>query len=118
MNVIVKLCETEKQTTMTNTEVTTQEISEIVKGEYDLIKGEFSPEDALEIINHLIAKKISFHQLKNFSNEIRFGTVDEKSVTRCTELKQCSAAITDLIQQAEKQGKNLNIKSTISIELV
>lgn len=52
------------------------------KGQYDFIKGDFSAEDAQEIISSLFTKKISFHELKSFSSQIRFGKADQDSLDR------------------------------------
>jgi hypothetical protein len=99
-----------------NTEIT--ESVMIEKKQYELIKGDFSPDDALEIINHLITKKITFHELRSFSSEIRFGEVDQKSIDRSKELKQSKASVEEFIQQAKEQNKTLRLKSNISIELI
>ncbi len=101
---------------MTTTEVMTNE--EIKTSEHDLIRGEFSPEDAREIINYLISKKINFHETRNFSSEIRFGEVDHNSIKRAKELEQSRKSINTLIQQAEGEGKSLRISSNISIEII
>ncbi len=84
----------------------------------DLIKGEFSPEDASEIINHLFAKKINFHEIKNFSNEIRFGEADLKSKERIIELKEGKASLNEFLKDAREKGKNLRIVSSISVETI
>ncbi|OYU80637.1 MAG: hypothetical protein CFE23_07890 [Flavobacterium sp. BFFFF1] len=52
-----------------------------------LIDGVFSAEDAREVIGSLLQFKITFHEKKNFSNEIRTGTGDHHSVLRIQELK-------------------------------
>jgi hypothetical protein len=90
----------------------------VEKADYDLIKGDFTPEEALEILSYLIDKKINFHELKTFSNEIRFGQVDQKSLTRSEELKQSKAAIKEFIQIAQEQGKTLRIKSSVTVEVI
>lgn len=91
-------------------------LSDIKK--HDLIRGEFSPQDALEVVNHLISIKINFHEMRSFSNKIRFGEVDQNSEMRIIELKQSKASINDLITNAKQQGKTLKIESTISVEVI
>ncbi len=88
------------------------------KGQYDFIKGDFSAEDAQEIISHLFNKKISFHELKCFSSEIRFGKTDENSLERIIVLKNCLRAIEQQILLAKDQGKTVRISSQIHIDLV
>ena len=87
-------------------------------GEFDLIRGEFSPEESLEILDYLIDKKINFHQTKIFSQEIRYGEVDEKSKQRCEELKKSKAAVREFIQKAREQGGQLRIKSNLNLEII
>lgn len=85
---------------------------------YELIKGTYTAEDAAEIIYHMIRKKIDFHEVRNFSQEVRFGTKDENSVQRIKELKIFSQDFTDLIQLAKEEGKELKVKANIHIDLV
>ncbi|MEN2280886.1 hypothetical protein AAGF08_02025 [Algoriphagus sp. SE2] len=101
---------------MNTTEVFEKDVKKI--NDQDLIKGDFSPEEASEIINHLFAKKINFHERKNFSDEIRFGEVDNNSKERIKELKKCKASLNEFMELAKKQGKNLRIKSSISVEII
>uniref|UniRef100_UPI004047C35D hypothetical protein n=1 Tax=Roseivirga sp. TaxID=1964215 RepID=UPI004047C35D len=95
-----------------------KEVSQVAKSEFELIKGEFTPEEALEIINHLIVKKIHFHRMKSFSNEIRFGEVDSHSLQRTKELKLAKKSVKELIDYAQSEGKSLKISSNISIDLI
>lgn len=103
---------------MTKTELATRDLAIADKGEFDLINGDFSVEEAMEIINHLIDKKINFHQLKSFSHEIRFGEPDQNSVKRSKELKESKMYANELIQLAKEQGGALRIKSSLSIEII
>lgn len=88
------------------------------KGQYDFIKGDFSAEDAQEIIRHLFTKKISFHELKSFSSQIRFGTKDHDSLDRIIALRECMSAIEKEILLAKEQGKTVRLSSKIHIELI
>lgn len=85
---------------------------------YDLIKGEFTPDEALEILVYLFDKKINFHQLKSFSSEIRFGDEDQKSVKRYKELKLSKASMVEFMQSAKEQGRKLKINSNVTIEIL
>lgn len=88
------------------------------KSVQDLIKGDFNPEEAEEIINHMIMKKINFHECKNLSNEIRFGEKNEKSIQRIGELKDSATVLKELIDEAKAGNKTLRISSMISVELI
>lgn len=88
------------------------------KGQYDFIKGDFSAEDAQEIIRHLFTKKISFHELKSFSSEIRFGTKDQDSLDRIIALRKCMNTIEKEILLAKELSKTVRLSSKIHIELI
>ncbi|GCC52752.1 hypothetical protein SanaruYs_29900 [Chryseotalea sanaruensis] len=95
-----------------------QEKLEIVKGDFELITGKFSPDDALDILSNLIQKKINYHNLRSFSHSERFGLNDVWSESRIEELRKCLESIQDIIVKAREQGVYLNIKSNISIEVL
>ncbi|MGB6037138.1 MAG: hypothetical protein WBG42_12775 [Cryomorphaceae bacterium] len=103
---------------MTNSALDLKGNKLVEKADYDLIKGDFTPEEALEILIYLIDKKINFHELKTFSNEIRFGKVDQKSKTRSEELKQSKASMKEFIRSAQENGKTVRIKSAVTIEIL
>jgi hypothetical protein len=97
----------------------TNGIIKIEKDQFELIQGEFTPDDAQDIVINLIQKKINFHSTRNFGNFIRFGSADEEwSLKRIADLKQSEEEIRKLINQAKKEGKNLKIQSNISIEFI
>jgi hypothetical protein len=84
----------------------------------ELIKGDFSPEEASEIVHDLFSKKINFHEVKSFSKLIREGVEDHKSAERIVELKADKKSAKELINEAEASGKTLRITSTVHIELI
>jgi len=92
--------------------------STVARATYDLIKGDFSPEEASEIISDLFLKKINFHQRKNFSQQIRFGSQDLQGLERIKELKMTLEQTSELIGEAKKSGKSLRVNSTIIIDLI
>jgi hypothetical protein len=90
----------------------------IQQGQYDLIKGDYTPEEAFEIIVHLLMKKMNFHEMKSFSQQIRFGLEDEASLKRIEELKISKEAIKQLVKEAKLSGKRMRVKSNITVELI
>lgn len=110
------LCSKLNKTMTTTTQVMESTVTQ--EKEHDLVRGEYSASDAQEIINHLISKKINFHEMRNFSHEIRFGEVDQSSIKRTKELIQARETMNEVIKEAQTTGKNLRIKSTISIEII
>jgi hypothetical protein len=100
------------------TQVEQKERSKTEKDQFELIKGVFSAEDASEILYHLINEKINFHNMRSFSQHERFGSGDVWSNSRVEDLKLSKEAIRLIIEQARAQGKMLNIKSNITIEVI
>jgi hypothetical protein len=49
---------------------------------FKLIDGEFSVEEAREVITNLLEFKIQYHSKQSFSSEIRRGLKDEPSLER------------------------------------
>lgn len=84
----------------------------------DLVNGEYTPQEALEIINHLLMKKIQFHELKSFSNLIRAGIEDNDSLHRIVELRSCKKSFENLLKSLDYSNDRLKICSTITIEVV
>lgn len=59
-----------------------------MENNYKLIEGDFSVNDAREVVSSLLEYKIQFHNRLSFSHEIKKGTPDEHSVKRREELMQ------------------------------
>ena len=86
--------------------------------EFKLVNGVFSAEEAQKIIVSLINSKIDFHNLNAFSDLIRNNTTVDNSKSKIEALTQTRHDIIELIEEAEKKGMKLNIKSNINIELI
>ena len=84
-----------------------------MKKKIKLINGQFSANDAHEILMDLYTKNIQFNNVKNFSSQIRFGNDDQNALKRVEELKENLADISSIISQAKNQNKN-NPAQTIS----
>jgi|AntRauMFilla1563_2_1112583.scaffolds.fasta_scaffold04205_4 hypothetical protein len=83
-----------------------------------LVKGEFSPNEAKEVLFSLITSKIRFHQLEVFSNSERnIGDIDY-SEKRITELENSKIRMASIIEDATKKGKKIKINGTIEIEIL
>jgi hypothetical protein len=64
----------------------------------------------------LCNKNIHFNKVQNFSSQIRFGEDDEKALYRIVQLKESVLLISEILEEAKSQNKNLKIKSFIEIE--
>ncbi|WP_264530595.1 hypothetical protein [Flavobacterium sp. N502540] len=78
-----------------------------------LIKGDFTNEEAKEILLNLINAKINFHNLKNFSDDERSGKQDEISLKRITELTESQEVISEIINHATRENLKIKVESDI-----
>lgn len=88
------------------------------KQKKDLLRGKYSAEEAKEIISNFITQKINFHNMRNYSSQIRYERPDENSLIRIEELKESRKSLMELINTAKEEGRTLKIDSTITIELI
>ena len=86
-----------------------------INQELKLIDGEFSQTEAMEVLNNVFSSKIQFHQMKNFSSQIRFGKEDETSVTRISQLKESLEIISQIIKEAKMGNGKIEITSMVNI---
>lgn len=84
---------------------------------FDLINGIFLPTETKEIINHIVEKKINFHELKNFSESIRYGTENENSVQRIAVLQSFKNKFSDFIIKSIDSNQLLKVNAVITIEV-
>lgn len=83
-----------------------------------LIKGTFKPDHANEILSKIFSDKIHFHEVKNFSSQIRHGKDNKVSVKRIPELKESMEKLSEIIDHAKKNKKKFVISSDVKIELI
>lgn len=81
---------------------------------YKLIDGEFSVDEAKELIGKLLEYKIQFHSRQNFSHEIRNGHSDELSLKRKEELTRTKQLFLEQMAGLEAD-KKLVINADITI---
>lgn len=85
---------------------------------FDLIKGEFTADEAKDILMHMVQKKIDFHEMKIFSEDVRFGIKDNFSLERVEELRVSKNKVKEIIEDAQAKGQKVRIKSNIQIEII
>lgn len=90
----------------------------ITKQKKDLLRGDYSAEEAKEIISNFITQKINFHNIRNYSSQVKYEKPDENSLKRIEELKESRKSIMELINAAKEEGRRLKIDSSITIELI
>jgi hypothetical protein len=86
--------------------------------QFKLIEGQYTALEAKKTLLGLINSKINFHQLENFSNEIRFNEVNTHSTTRMELLTTASESITDLFAYSLLNDMQFKIEGTVQISLV
>ena len=84
--------------------------------EFKLIDGTFTPEEANSVLSSLIANKIHYHTIDDFSNHVRYDRDSGHSKNRIEALKNTQEELKRFTDLAKEQGANLVIKSNISLE--
>ncbi len=85
---------------------------------HPLVRGEFDPKDAQDIITTLIQGKINFHHRKDFSSQVKKGCDDDYCRQRIKELQDSQDQMVQLIRNAAEQGKQVRISTVIHMEMV
>ncbi len=98
----------------TTTQMQKSEIESTVTREFSLIDGEFTQEEAREILIHLISYKIKFHNQKIFSISERYGEKDEKSMKRIVQLTKTMDELKEMLDEL-KSDDHLDVTSTIQV---
>ncbi len=83
-----------------------------------LIKGEFSPEEAREVLLSLFSFKIQFHENKLLSDRIRGIDNEEKSLNRLRDLRASKNKIQELLSQYSDLNSQLQIEAEVQFSLV
>lgn len=90
--------------------------TEIHAQEIQLVKGEFTPSQASDVIMALINQKINYHKIEGLQNWERNHKYDQEPLNnRINELEEEKRIAADFISKMREQGKNLKIKGIIEI---
>lgn len=81
----------------------------------NLINGEFSSDEAIELLSDLFQSKIDFQVAQNFSHEERFGLVKPKAIERIMALKKAKKEALKLVRE---KGGNVRIHSNVVLEFL
>ena len=85
---------------------------------YNLVKGNFSPDEAQTILNDLVDSKIKHHNIEAFRIQEKTGGDISHSKKRVKELKELKVQLGQLIEEARKKGKSLHIDGTLNLSFV
>ena len=83
-----------------------------------LIDGEFSCNDAKEILMNIFANKIQYHEKKNLHSIITTGKSDDNSQLRIDQLKQNVEELNQIIEEAQSNYFTIKLKSDIEIQFL
>lgn len=86
--------------------------------QFQFISGDFSAEEAKDLLMALISHKINFHNLHAFRDFVRFSGTPELSQKRISELTRTREEILKLLDEAVNTDKQLRIQSSIQIDLI
>jgi len=84
---------------------------------FDLIRGEYTAEEAREILLYLLNKKINFHEIRIISDLERLGEINPESEIRIERLRKARESVRSFIKQAEGTHKLLKITSVTQMEI-
>jgi hypothetical protein len=82
-----------------------------------LIEGNFSFDEAKEILMSMYSSKINFHTMQNWSSQERFGKDDEIAQKRISVLRTEMKKLEEILLEAKTKNKKLRVNSEINISL-
>ena len=82
--------------------------------DFKLIEGEFTAHDAKDVLIALFTEKINYHNRKIFSDEIRHGIQDSKSLERLRTLKEEKRELVNYFNNIDADDI-IEIKSSVSV---
>ncbi len=89
-----------------------------ISRELTVINGQFTNQEAQEILITIFSTKIQFHELKNLRSLLQNGIQDEIAERRIPELKTGIDELLKIVTEANKNDKLLSIKSTITVSIL
>lgn len=85
----------------------------------DLVKGEFSLNEASEVIMALLDQKLNFHKAKKFQLWTRDNNTDTSTIdNRIAELQQAKAVVRDLLESQKDASKRLYLHAGLDISVI
>jgi len=85
------------------------------KQHFQLIDGTFTPSEASRVLLSLVQRKMDFHRLEQFSNELRLGRDPAHSEKRLRDLANLETALKEIFDSAADAKQNLKINGWIEI---
>lgn len=85
------------------------------KLEFNLVLGDYSPEEAATVLLSLINSKINFHELDAFRKRERGEGDPQRAERRITELTESRTRVRGLLDRSNKEGLRISVKGVIEV---
>lgn len=82
-----------------------------------IINGDFTSDEAKEVLMDLFRSKINFHTVKNWSSQERFGKDDLIAQERIPALTNEMQKLEEILIEAKNNNKRIVVNSDIYISL-
>lgn len=83
-----------------------------------LVKGEFTPSQASNVITSLLDQKINYHKIEGIQLWEKDHAIDQEPLKlRIKELEREKQVALDFILSVKNKGKNLKIDGTLLLEM-
>lgn len=93
--------------------------TEKIEQKIQLVKGEFTPSEASDVITSLLNEKINFHKLQRLQiSEGNHGCETDQLDGRIKELEEEKRIAREYIAKIRENGKNLGINGILEITVV
>jgi hypothetical protein len=83
--------------------------------EFNLVLGNYSPEEAATVLLSLINSKINFHELDAFRQHERGEGCPERSKRRVQELTESRQQVRGLLERSKQDGLTITLKGVIQV---
>jgi hypothetical protein len=83
-----------------------------------IIDGNFTYDEAKDILMNMFSSKINFHNIKNWSSQERFGENDAIAQKTIPALRNEMKKLEEILLEAKAKNKKLVVNSEINISLL
>ena len=84
----------------------------------NFIDGNFTNDEARQILMNMFLSKIDFHVQKNWSSQERYGETDINALKRISALRNELKKLEEILSDAKAENKRLVINSEINISII
>lgn len=121
MNLMYNICPRIKSLIINTATMETNELTkpEKIKQKFQLVKGDFTPSEASDVMMSLIDEKINFHQKQRLQKwEQNHKSNSDDIDDRINQLEKEKQAVKEFIASARNLKSSLNINGILEITIV